>query len=80
MEGVDVGIESGAQGMPFVNDLDAEHSLAAFPNMPLTTIEEGIRNSLQSFQEMVDAGSLATDAVPAWVAARHAPLSALQEE
>ncbi|MGC6449603.1 MAG: hypothetical protein ACON5G_03875 [Pirellulaceae bacterium] len=25
------------------------------------------------------AGALAADAVPAWVAARHAPLSALQE-
>ncbi|MEL0096042.1 MAG: NAD-dependent epimerase/dehydratase family protein [Planctomycetaceae bacterium] len=65
MEGVDVGIESGAQGMPFVNDLDAETSLAAFPKMPLTTIEEGIRISLQSFQEMAEAGSLDASYQPA---------------
>ncbi len=58
IDGVDVGIESGAQGMPFVYDLDAEQSLAAFPKMPLTPIEEGIRRSLVAFQKLAEAGEL----------------------
>ena len=44
--------------MPFVNDLDAGASLAAFPNMPLTSIEDGVRISLLSFREMAEAGEL----------------------
>ena len=55
---LDVGIAQGAQGMPFVNDLDAGTSLAAFPNMPLTSIEDGVRISLLSFREMAEAGEL----------------------
>lgn len=55
---VDVGIEPDAQGMPFVNDLDAQQTLATFPEMPLTSIEDGIRISLKAFKRMADSGDL----------------------
>tara|TARA_B100000945_G_scaffold318118_1_gene322290 strand:- start:910 stop:1902 length:993 start_codon:yes stop_codon:yes gene_type:complete len=56
--GVDVGVEPGAQGMPFVNELDAETALTAFPKMSLTSIEDGIRISLIAFRKMAEAGEL----------------------
>ena len=58
LENVDVGIEEGAQGMPFVNDLDAEAALEAVPAMALTSIEDGIRVSLKAFKAMADVGEL----------------------
>ena len=58
IENVDIGIASDAKGMPFVYDLDADDSLAAFPKMPLTSLEAGIQTSLKAFRKMEAAGEL----------------------
>jgi len=45
-----IGIAEGAQPMPFVCELDEATTLAAFPKMPITSIESGIEQSLTRFR------------------------------
>ncbi|HAB10176.1 MAG TPA: NAD(P)-dependent oxidoreductase [Planctomycetaceae bacterium] len=59
VDGVDVGVAEDATTMPFVCDLDDEATLAAFPRMPLTSLEDGLRISVTRFQQMVIDGTMA---------------------
>ncbi|MEO1998006.1 MAG: NAD(P)-dependent oxidoreductase, partial [Planctomycetaceae bacterium] len=43
----ELSIAADAASMPFVCDLDDRAILAAFPDMPLTSVEEGVRRSLR---------------------------------
>lgn len=54
----DISIAEDAQSMPFANDLDDSQSVAAFPNMPLTDMAEGVKHSIKRFREMHLAGTL----------------------
>jgi nucleoside-diphosphate-sugar epimerase len=45
-----VGIAEDADAFPFVCDLDEQAILYAFPEMPLTPVEEGIGRSLEVFR------------------------------
>ncbi len=56
--GWDVTVAENAATMPFVCDLDAEDSVAAFPRMPLTPLEDGLSRSVKRFQEMARDGEL----------------------
>ncbi|MFO1050641.1 MAG: NAD(P)-dependent oxidoreductase [Planctomycetota bacterium] len=58
---VDLGIQDGARDNPFVCDLDETAILRAFPSMPRTALEDGVRRSLQDFAAMARAGSLTVD-------------------
>jgi hypothetical protein len=49
-EQVNVMMAEDAYAFPFVCDLDEEAILYAFPEMPLTPIEEGIGKSLAFFR------------------------------
>ena len=53
-----VYIEKDAPVVPFTCDLDHESSLLQFPNMPLTSLEDGVRKSLTEFIKQRDAGEL----------------------
>jgi nucleoside-diphosphate-sugar epimerase len=57
-EQVKVTIADDADAFPFVCDLDERAILYAFPEMPLTSMEEGIRKSLEVFRGEVEAGTL----------------------
>ena len=46
---VNIRYAADAPVMPFVCDLDDELTLELFPNMPLTSLQDGIRQSLQAF-------------------------------
>jgi nucleoside-diphosphate-sugar epimerase len=59
VDGVDVGVAEDAKTMPFVCDLDDDDTIAAFPRMPLTSLEDGLRTSVRRFQQMVADGTLA---------------------
>ncbi len=54
----DVAIADEATSMPFVCDLDDSETLAVFPRMPLTSLEEGLAGSVERFQAMVAEGTL----------------------
>lgn len=58
MQHVDVGIEDDASPNLFICDLDDEKVAAAFPGLPKTPIEEGIRKSLEMFQQHANDGLL----------------------
>jgi len=58
LDQIDLGIEDGAAPNLFICDLDDQKVDTAFPGLPRTPIEEGIRKSLQTFQEHADAGIL----------------------
>ena len=51
-----VSIADDAMQMPFVCDLDDSDTLAAFPDMSLTDLKEGVTASLARFKEMADSG------------------------
>lgn len=61
IENVDVAIAENADSMPFVNDLDQSETLEVFPRMPLTPLEDGIRESLRRFRQMHEAGELVAE-------------------
>ena len=54
----DIAVATDAASMPFVCDLDENETLAAFPQMPRTDLQEGIRYSLRRFREQVASGDL----------------------
>lgn len=56
--GADVGIAADASVMPFVCDLDDVKTVQAFPRMPLTSLQDGVAESISRFREMADAGTL----------------------
>lgn len=58
MENVDLGIEDAADPNLFICDLDDQKVDAAFPGLPKTPIEDGIRKSLEMFRQHAEAGSL----------------------
>ncbi len=57
----DVGIAPEATSMPFVCDLDDTETVAAFPRMPMTSLEDGLADSVRRFQAMADKGTLELD-------------------
>jgi len=57
----DVGIAPEATSMPFVCDLDDTETVAAFPRMPITSLEDGLADSVRRFQAMADKGTLELD-------------------
>ena len=59
VDGVDVDVADDAPTMPFVCALDDGATIAAFPRMPLTSLEDGLRMSVIRFQQMVADGTLA---------------------
>jgi UDP-glucose 4-epimerase len=59
-----VRIRESPDPYPFACDLDDELSCAAFPEMRLTPMASGIRQSLLGFDLMVQSGKLAADEVP----------------
>ena len=61
---VNIDIAGDAETMPFANDLDDTDSLAAFPDMPLTSMEEGIRHALRTFRTMHLSGELTAEYRP----------------
>ena len=61
IEEIDVEIAEDADSMPFVNDLDDSETVEVFPNMPITPLEDGIRISLEKFQQMAQAGELVAE-------------------
>ena len=58
MNQVDLGIESDAAPNLFICDLDDQKVDAAFPGLPKTPIEDGIRKSLVTFRQHADDGVL----------------------
>ena len=57
-EFTDIGIAEDAGQALFIYDLDDTAIQQAFPGAPRTPIEEGIRRSLEDFQEMARRGDL----------------------
>ncbi len=55
-----VSIQKDAPVVPFSCDLDHGPSIEKFPNMPLTSLEEGVRRSLTKFLEEKNSGELTT--------------------
>ncbi len=55
---VDLGIEQGAAPNLFICDLDHAKVNQAFPGLPRTEIEDGIRKSLEMFCRQARAGTL----------------------
>ncbi len=53
-------IQKEAPVVPFSCDLDHEPTLAAFPNMPLTPVREGVQQSLDTFLAEKISGDLTT--------------------
>ena len=64
-EAVDLGIAEDAEPARFVCDLDDAAIQAAFPGLPLTPLETGIRLSLEAFVELAREGKLDVDYRPA---------------
>ncbi|MBI5851589.1 MAG: NAD(P)-dependent oxidoreductase [Planctomycetes bacterium] len=60
---VDLGIAPDAPVNPFVCDLDEARIVEAFPGMPRTPIDDGIRATLETFVAMAKAGELRLDPV-----------------
>lgn len=58
LSAVDLGIAPDATGAFFVCDLDDSAIQAAFPGLPRTPIETGIRLSLETFREAATTGLL----------------------
>ena len=58
MNQVDLGIESDAAPNLFICDLDDQKVDAAFPGLPKTPIEDGIRKSLVTFRQHANDGVL----------------------
>ncbi len=58
MAEIDLGIEDNAAPNLFICDLDDQKVDAAFPGLPKTPIEEGIRKSLETFRKHADEGIL----------------------
>ncbi len=56
----DVSIAPNAIAIPFGCDFDASDTCDTFPNMPLTPLDEGIRQSLEIFMAQVKNGELDT--------------------
>lgn len=54
----DLSVQENASPALFVCDLSHEKIGNSFKNLPLTAIEEGIKKSLQEFQQMAKAGTL----------------------
>jgi len=50
-----LGFADDATTMPFVCDLDDRAILSAFPNMPLTSLNDGVRQSLRVFGNRADS-------------------------
>jgi nucleoside-diphosphate-sugar epimerase len=59
---VDLAIAADAPANPFVCDLDDRRIGAAFPGMPLSSLDDGIRSSLQTFIAVARSGPLELDA------------------
>ncbi len=57
----DLGIAPDAPANPFVCDLDDTAIVTAFPGMPRTSIDDGIRATLGAFVAMARAGALRLD-------------------
>jgi len=55
---VDLGLADNAQAGLFVCDLDDEAIRRAFPGVPCTPLEEGIRSSLEAFARLAQNGKL----------------------
>lgn len=55
---VQLSIAEGAEPNLFVSDLSHAKITATFTNLPLTSIPDGVRKSLQEFQEMAKKGIL----------------------
>jgi len=55
-----VHVASDAEETPFVYELNADSAVAAFPEMPLTNIKEGLRISLKYYLAAAEAGELST--------------------
>ena len=53
-----IRISEDASAMPFACDLDAEATIQAFPDMPLTPLDQGIEDSLNYFADQAKAGIL----------------------
>jgi nucleoside-diphosphate-sugar epimerase len=58
MNEVGLGIEEGAPPNLFICDLDDQKVDAAFPGLPRTSIEDGIRKSLETFRQHAIDGTL----------------------
>lgn len=58
LAGTKIGIAEDASLMPFVCDLDDRDTLQTFPRMPLTSLPDGITESIDRFRQMAEAGSL----------------------
>ena len=58
---VDLAIAADAPANPFVCDLDDRRIGAAFPGMPLSSLDDGIRSSLQTFIAVARSGPLELD-------------------
>lgn len=58
MTEVDLGIVEGAAPNLFICDLDDRKVEAAFPGLPRTSIEDGIRKSLETFRQHAIDGTL----------------------
>jgi len=58
LDKVDLGIEEGAPPNLFICDLDHTKVDQAFPGLPRTEIEDGIRKSLEMFCRQAKAGTL----------------------
>jgi len=55
-DAAELGFADDATTMPFVCDLDDQAILAAFPNMPLTSLSDGVRHALRVFRNLADSG------------------------
>lgn len=58
MDKVDLGIKEGAAPNLFICDLDDQKVDAAFPGLPKTPIEDGIRKTLETFKQHAADGHL----------------------
>ncbi|QEG23242.1 NAD-dependent epimerase/dehydratase family protein [Mariniblastus fucicola] len=58
MNEIDLGVEEDASPNLFICDLDDQKVDAAFPGLPKTPIEVGVRKSLETFQKHAAAGEL----------------------
>ena len=58
MTEIDLGIDENASPNLFICDLDDQKVDAAFPGLPKTPIEDGIRKSLETFKQHAADGVL----------------------
>ena len=57
-DAADLGVADDAEPALFVCDLDETAALRAFPGLPCTPLEEGVRRSLEDFRAMAADGRL----------------------